>query len=763
MSNLDVSLRLSLINQMRAGAEAAKRDLDKIRAAADRTSKAQSAGTIRAAQAAQQLERAEMRKAAAVARTSVAYRRQRSEMLAGSMAAEHIARRQEVRQAREAARVRRDARSAQVALAAAASAGRKIEWGPAPDIKLNPRTARSGGGGTVPAAAYFAAERARRAAEAEADSEQAGKKRRGGKGGKGGNGANPALAAGAGAGFARTFAGGLAAGIGAAGLAEAIKRAVAGAAADEYERSQLMVSGNLSPAQMEAHRKLLERTGRRRGIGSQAAYGAFGGLMDAGFSDTEAAAMTDNLVVFAKANRVATEEATSLTAALKMNLKIATSAEMMAAYDILSRRGSKASMSPADLANYLPSSLAKANRLGEQGLTGLRNTVALLQGVRRGVGDSREAFSSFEAMVDQISNPAFIKRAAKFGINIEKTIRDANKKGVSPLLAVLRELDRKTKGDPIKLGKLGLNKNAIAAVVALLKDIPGVLEEIDGMAESGGATMKKYAEATNNATEAWDRLFSHVSGNAKNMAATALPLATWVMNKISEANEERQKQSDNWKERWRQKVLEDNAAQDADKRAHLREKREAARKKADEDLRRRIEPYVPAGRDFTDIADPEPQQEAIPRADDGTPMPTRARRDGFADDGTPMPTPAPRDWLQIQDMLKAMDAQAKEAALSTMDAYKQAMGTGLEQTRTIVASAVAEMRAMLNFTATPTISPRVVTAAPAGGGGGAGNSVTVTQNISSPNSRVAAARAKREYNREVRMAMADPLHDMGLA
>ncbi|MGB3831497.1 MAG: hypothetical protein WA975_06505, partial [Mesorhizobium sp.] len=121
MTDLDVALRLSLINQMRSGAEAAKRDLEGIRAAAERAGKGQSSGAIRAAQTARQLERVEARKAAAVARTSVAYRRQRSELLAGSMAAEHVARRQEVRRAREEARIRREARSMQAAMAATAA------------------------------------------------------------------------------------------------------------------------------------------------------------------------------------------------------------------------------------------------------------------------------------------------------------------------------------------------------------------------------------------------------------------------------------------------------------------------------------------------------------------------------------------------------------------------------------------------------------------------------------------------------------------
>lgn len=571
---------------------------------------------------------------------------------------------------------------------------------------------------------------------------------------------------------------------------------------------------------MEEHRKLLERTARLRGVGTDGSYSTFGTLMDSGWSDKDAAAMTDSVIVFAKANRVATEEATELTSALRNNMKVSSAKEMMTAYDAISRGAKSGKMSAQDLARYLPGVLGGMQRLGEQGQTGVRNTVALLETVSMRLGDSRETAAGLEAVLGKLANSAFIKRAGKLGVNIEKTMRDANKKGVSPLFAVLKEIDRRTKGDPIKLGKLGFSKNEIAFLNAALQLIDETKDKIEDMGKAGGETMKNYEVATNNATEAWKRLSATIGQDAKDLATDVLPGLTKAMDTFTQQLERARTQKTGG-----EYEAPDDATYD-EKRWVAEQKRKAGR--IDAAAARRFGlPLTPAAKEantwdayeqysasrrlggryeerarraeeLKKVLGPnpwDPPETAVPsvpssregRADDGTPMPTPAPRDrqliqswlerigrsnGRADDGTPMPTPAPREWQKIPDMLKGMDKKASDAGQTTMDAYKAAMGAGLDATRAMVADAVAQMREMLNFSASPTIVPHVATAAVAAGSGGggvpapggrSGGGVTVTQHILSPNSRIAAARAQREQNRTVRMAMADALHDTGPA
>ena len=126
------------------------------------------------------------------------------------------------------------------------------------------------------------------------------------------------------------------------------------------------------------------------------------------------------------------------------------------------------------------------------------------------------------------------------------------------------------------------------------------------------------------------------------------------------------------------------------------------------------------------------------------------------------------DLEAIMEEKKQKRLDAAAAAKVSMDGYKQALQSGLDDARTTIASAVAEFKAMLSFTAGPTISPSVVpvgaAAMPASHHAGSGGSgLSVTQNISTSDPRLAARRAQREQNRAVNLAMANALHDTGRA
>ena len=145
--------------------------------------------------------------------------------------------------------------------------------------------------------------------------------------------------------------------------------------------------------------------------------------------------------------------------------------------------------------------------------------------------------------------------------------------------------------------------------------------------------------------------------------------------------------------------------------------------------------------------------------------------------------PLPENWKPDQRAVQAISGKFESAfsqdvagaAEASMNGYVEALEAGGQRAIGIVQSMVQEMKAMLTFTAGPTIQP---TFAPAGGGAAAapavaptgskaaavGSTVTVTQNITTANSRLAARRAQREQNRATRLAQSRALHDgVGLA
>lgn len=371
-----------------------------------------------------------------------------------------------------------------------------------------------------------------------------------------------------------SFLGGLGLGVG-AGAGMLAVDTVRGAASDEFERDQLRVLGDISEAQMKIHRKALDMAATRRGIGTEGAYGIFGGLMAGGLSDSDAAAMTDKVAVFAKATQASTEDASRSTVALRNNMGI-TADKLMSAYDAIALGGKAGQFEVQDMAKSLPSLLAKMSKLGEMGESGVRNTVAMAQAIRKTVGTSDEAATNFENMLDKFTSPDFVKNAGKMGINVQKTMKEANEKGLSPAFAILQKIAKATKGDPFKIAKLVPDRQASAAISAVLRDMGFVLKLIDDMDNSSGTVMDDYTTATNNATEAWNRFSSTVTGNAKKVAESVLPIATAAMNAVSNANEARAEQEAGWADFMRKKREAHGGGQDADKRGFVEAAREAA-------------------------------------------------------------------------------------------------------------------------------------------------------------------------------------------
>jgi TP901 family phage tail tape measure protein len=336
-------------------------------------------------------------------------------------------------------------------------------------------------------------------------------------------------------GVGMAFLGGMGIGVG-AGAGMLAAETVKGASADEWERDQLRVLGNISEAQMKIHRKALDLAAVRRGVGTQGSYGVFGGLMAGGLSDADAAAMTDSVIIFAKATKASTEDAARSTVALRNNMGI-NAESMISAYDAIALGGKAGQFEVEDMASSLPSLLAKMSKLGETGETGVRNTVAMAQAIRKTVGSSDEAATNFENMLDKFTSTDFVENAGKIGINVEQTMKDAQKKGLSPAFAVLQKIAKATKGDPFKISKLVPDRQAAAAIAAVLGDMDFVLKLIGDMENSGGTVMNDYAVATDNASDAWDRFAANVSTKAKGLAEVVLPAVTAAMNKMSEGME----------------------------------------------------------------------------------------------------------------------------------------------------------------------------------------------------------------------------------
>lgn len=358
--------------------------------------------------------------------------------------------------------------------------------------------------------------------------------RRGGAAAKGGGSPilNPisGVMAGAGAGFVSGMGLAVGGGLGAVGTGAAL--AVRGASRDEFAADQLRVLGGYSEEQEKVILKTLEKTARERGIGVSGAQNIFGELMAGGLSHTDASAMTDGVSIFAKASQAQVDEAARTTIALRNNMKIRKE-DMMAAYDAMVIGGKAGQFEVRDMAKHAPSIAAKMEALGESGVKGVRNMVALAQAIRTATGTSDEAATNMENLLDKLTSKDFVDNAEEFGINIEKVMTQANEKGLSPVLAVIEEIQKEIGSDKFKLSELVPDRQAKSALIAIMKDLGGVRAQIDAMGGSAGETMRDFEKATDNASTAFDRFGSNVATSVKEKVAPALSIATDAMNALS--------------------------------------------------------------------------------------------------------------------------------------------------------------------------------------------------------------------------------------
>lgn len=525
---------------------------------------------------------------------------------------------------------------------------------------------------------------------------------------------------------------------------DAIRRA----AQDEFTSDQLMVMGGYSEQDQAIYDRLLAQIGARKGVGSQNAMNVFGTLMAGGLGSRDAADMTENAIIFSKATQASTEDAANTTGALRNTFGI-TADQMMGAYDAIAIGGKAGKFEVKDIAKHFPSIASKMSALGEDGMSGTRLLVALGQAIGKKTGNSDETAVNFENMLGKFRAPDFIKNAKDFGINPEKTLNGAVIEGKSPVLALLQEIKTKVGTDGFKLAKLMPDVQSLAgleAALAGLDDVTGLMKEMEG---NPGAVMEDFVKATDNASSAFDRFSANVAAKATFLASYALPPLTDAMNAMSNAMEGKET-GGFW-----------SGALDAIMRGipgigpvkHLT----GMGNVENSGIRAILESLLGSGGPGHGGLSPDER-------DEQKAQPSVLQRFLFGRAAEP-------DF----DFRQEMGINLRGTAEQSMGGYNEALASEGEKAKAEAQSIADYIKSILGFTVSPTISPTYV--APGGVGGaqptaGAGekqssitssqsSNVKLTQHISSPNSRVAALRAQREADRSVRMAQSRAFSDMG--
>lgn len=718
MTDIDVSLRLKLVNQLSRPAEEAEKDLKQLKDAADRMGR--SRGGEQLGQDLRSIGRS-----ADDARQKIAAIGTGFDGVAGDAkeAATAIGRiKTEADQARQAvatidngafAGLKTDAASAKAAIAeigqAADVAQSKIR-----QIRPGYSTMTTGGGRLIADGHWRPGGGMMSSAEGALDQ------------------FGVPLALGAGGAY---LAGAVPAGVAVAGGA-----AVRAAANDEQRSDALRVTGEYDAAEQARIDRLLATSGRRYGVGTAKAQETFGTLISNGVDAKDAATMTDRVIRVGKATSADPVDVASSTVSLRQIMGI-TPSQMTDAYESIAVGGKMGKFEVKDMANHGPSLFAAMATQGSTGLDGVRLTTAIAQSIAQKSGSNDQAKTSFEAMLNDMVSPDVAERFSKdYGKDIYKIREEAIAAGKDPVLESLKVYHDAVGGDEKKTRDLFRNSEAYKGYAAVFGDLDLILSRMKDMEGAGGVIDKDFDTNTDNLNSQKDRLLSNLGGNIKDAAGPLLPFLTGAARAMSDAMEQAREQQQN-----DPVSMMPNGGM------------------IQEGLRLWLE-HTSTGRKEPSTIDrflwgaaAEPGFKA--REHFGI-QANSNRRPGF---------------LGALDETKEMKPAADfgASAEKSMRGYTDALSAEGENAENEAMSIADRIKSLLGFTVSPVIAPTYVEPSRSVGPGGQSSpapgqqssvspsSYRINQTINAPNPQQAALRVRREQAREIRQAQSRSLYDTG--
>lgn len=184
----------------------------------------------------------------------------------------------------------------------------------------------------------------------------------------------------------------------------------------------------------------------------------------------------DSLALLMPIGRAATAYKASVTdlaqagyAALD-NLKVPAD-QFTKALDAMAEAGKAGAFELKDMAQYFPSLGAAYQGLGQTGVSSVADLAAALQIVRKGTGDSSSAANNLANVLQKIRAPQTVKAFDKMGVDLERELKAAAKRGLTPIEAIAEITNKALKGDLGKLGDLFSDSEVQKGIRPLIQNI----------------------------------------------------------------------------------------------------------------------------------------------------------------------------------------------------------------------------------------------------------------------------------------------------
>lgn len=181
---------------------------------------------------------------------------------------------------------------------------------------------------------------------------------------------------------------------------------------------------------------------------------AFGFLIAAGMDVGQAGTMLATVGKTATAAGAEVEDMAKTTFTLNDSLKITSETGMIAAMDALAKAGKMGNFELKAMSQNLPVLGSSFSALKMEGLEAVATIGAALQIARKGAGDEAEAANNLKNYMAKLQSPETLKKAAKFGLDLNKVIVDAQASGKNPFEAATQALFKTIGNDQKKLGEI---------------------------------------------------------------------------------------------------------------------------------------------------------------------------------------------------------------------------------------------------------------------------------------------------------------------
>ncbi|MCJ8506613.1 phage tail tape measure protein [Rhizobium lemnae] len=547
-----------------------------------------------------------------------------------------------------------------------------------------------------------------------------------------------------------------------AGVAVAGVATVKAAANDEQRSDALRVTGEYDAAEQRRIDAILGRAGAVYGVGTAKAQETFGTLISNGVEAKDAATMTEGVIKVGKATNADPVDVAGTTVSMReiMGLK---PSDMPAGYESIAVGGKMGKFEVKDMAQHGPSLFAAMAGQGSTGLRGVRLTSAMVQSIAREAGSNDQAKTSYEAMLTDMVSPDVAGRfEEEYGQNIYQIRKDAIAAGKDPVLESLRAYQKAVQGDEEKTRSLFRNSEAYKGYNAVFKDLDLIVKRREQMENAGGVIDGDYGTNTDNLNSQTDRVTAAIAYLMKRFAEPVLPVLTEAMRGTADnlmREGERPSNQDLFMQEWRRRY-----PNGANKNGPSLWQRFLYGKGADADFSFRDHLGISRG---------------------GVPIPTeRPERPGDLGRSTgqiPVPLARPQDAAYSKSgdvsgvasgVKEKLGIDMKPAAEQSMQAYRDGL---IEQGKIAEGDArgiVERLMGILNFHVSPTITPTIVDPGQPRQAQTAADpqkhtslqqssNIRLTQNITTPNPKLAALKARRDQARAIQQARARSLHDVG--